>query len=332
MVLQELELYGPQHCRQLSYEEADRYTRDLTRRHYENFTVVSRLLPAELVPHFQHVYAFCRWADDLGDETGDPQRSRELLEWWRSELEACYAGRPRHPVFVALAPTIQQFDIPRQPFDDLIDAFIQDQTVRRYQSWEQVLDYCRRSANPVGRLVLYICGYRDETRQRLADATCTALQLTNFWQDVRRDILERDRVYIPQEIARRHGLDLDFMVQIVRLDEESRRESCGQVACSCHDRHSPGMEAILPAYRATIRELVERTWPFFREGRNLWPMVSPQVRTDIQLFTLGGERILHLIRRQNYDTLTRRPRLSKAAKWVLFLRVLAGRWLTVGKS
>ena len=135
---------------------------------------LSRFPLRRLLDDFRHVYSFCRWADDLGDETGDPQRSLELLAWWRREVDLCYAGNPRHPVFVALNQTIHRHDIPRKPFDDLIDAFVQDQTVTRYRTWEQVLDYCTRSADPVGRLVLYLAGVRDEERQKLSDATCTA--------------------------------------------------------------------------------------------------------------------------------------------------------------
>ncbi len=322
-ILQQLDTYGPQRCERLTYDQAARYTRELAESHYENFTVVSWLLPARLREDFRNVYAFCRWADDLGDETGDPQRSLELLAWWRREIDACYAGEPRHPVFVALSRTIAEHDIPRKPFDDLVDAFIQDQTVRRYDTFEQVLDYCTRSANPVGRLVLYLCGYRDEERQRLSDATCTALQLANFWQDVRRDILERDRVYVPADVASRHGLDISLMVKAVRIDEEAgpRCSACGP------DRQTPsaGMNALLPAYRATIRELVDRTWPLFKEGRALWPMVARDVRLDIKLFTLGGEAILRMIERLNYNTLMTRPSLSKGAKLVLFLRAVAGK-------
>ncbi len=324
-ILAQLGTYGPDHCEQLDYAQAHDYTRRLTESHYENFTVVSRLLPRRLVPHFQHVYAFCRWADDLGDETGDPRKSLELLAWWRGELQACYAGRPRHPVFVALAPTVREFAVPPQPFDHLIDAFVQDQTVRRYQTWDQVVDYCAKSANPVGRLVLYLCGYRDEQRQRLADATCTALQLANFWQDVRRDVVDRDRVYIPEEIARRHQLDLDLMVKVVQVDEKERRASCGSASCSCCSVESAGMRAVRPAYRDTIRELVDRTWGLFQEGRGLWPLVRREVRVDIQLFTLGGESILRMIQKQNYDTLKQRPSLSKAAKLALMVRALAGK-------
>src|SRR6266436_5850639 len=186
-------------------EAAQGYTRWLATHHYENFNVVSWLLPKELHQHFYNLYAYCRWADDLGDEVPETQRALELLAWWELELEGCYEGRPSHPVFIALRETIVAKEIPKQPFADLLKAFRQDQTVKRYPTWDAVLNYCVYSANPVGRLVLYLCGYRDEPRQRLSDATCTALQLANFWQDVSRD-LEKGRIYIPLDAAAVQGL------------------------------------------------------------------------------------------------------------------------------
>src|SRR6266853_3265889 len=187
-----------------SPESAQRYTRWLATHHYENFNVASWLLPKELHRHFYNLYAYCRWADDLGDEIPDARRALELLNWWQEQLNACYEGRPAHAVFVALRETIIAKDIPKQPFADLLKAFRHDQTNKRYPTWDSVLDYCVYSANPVGRLVLYLCGYRDEPRQKLSDATCTALQLANFWQDVSRD-LEKGRIYIPLDIAAQHG-------------------------------------------------------------------------------------------------------------------------------
>src|SRR5215471_2609096 len=185
-------------------EEGRAYTRWLATNHYENFHVVSFLLPKRLHQDFYNVYSYCRWADDLGDEIGDTAESLRLLEWWRGELDAMYAGRTTHPVFAALLTTVEKYGIPRQPFSDLIDAFVQDQTVTRYRDWEGVFGYCRNSANPVGRLVLYLCGYSDPQRQRFSDFTCTALQLANFWQDVTVDLL-KDRIYIPLDIMDRHG-------------------------------------------------------------------------------------------------------------------------------
>jgi squalene synthase HpnC len=309
-VLDQLDTYGPDRCPQLTYEQATAYTSQLARSHYENFTVVSWFLPRRLRDDFRHVYAFCRWADDLGDETGDCQRSIELLNWWSREVDACYAGKPRHPVFVALTPTIEKHNIPRKPFDDLIAAFLQDQIVVRYDTFDQVVDYCTRSADPVGRLVLYLCGYRDDERHRLSDATCTALQLANFWQDVRRDVLERDRVYLPREVAQRHGLDIDAMV----------------TAITAHEKQGVLPDpAMIEAYRGTIGELVDRTWPMFTRGRGLLPMLDADVRVDIDLFTMGGEAILKLIERQDYNTVLHRPSLSKSAKVTLMLRAMTGK-------
>ena len=191
-----------------SIEAAQQYTRWLATNHYENFNVASWLLPKELHQHFYNLYAYCRWADDLGDEVPDTQRALGLLNWWEQELDACYEGRPSHPVFVALCDTIVAKDIPRQPFADLLKAFRQDQIVKRYSTWDAVLDYCVYSANPVGRLVLYLCGYHDEPRQKLSDATCTALQLANFWQDVSRD-LEKGRIYM---FHRSNGLNPNYLI------------------------------------------------------------------------------------------------------------------------
>lgn len=322
IVLQQLDQYGPDHCEALTYEQASSYVTQLARQQYENFTVVSWFLPKRLRQDFGHVYAFCRWADDLGDETGERDRSLSLLKWWQDELALCYQDKPRHPVFVALRQTIERHDIPAKPFEDLIDAFIQDQTLTRYETWEQVLNYCERSANPVGRLVLYMSGHRDEARQRLSDATCTALQLANFWQDVRRDVLERDRVYIPREIASQHGLDIDLMVKVIAQDEKKRE----QVKC----RACPpgvGVHSLEEPFRQTMKQLVEQTWPLFTQGRELWPMLEKDIRLDIKLFTWGGESVLQMIEKRNYDTLKVRPQVSKFRKAGLMLRGLIGKWI-----
>ena len=317
-ILQQLDTYGPQRCERLSRREAEAYTRRLAGSHYENFSVVTRLLPRRLRGDFANVYAFCRWADDLGDEAGDPARSLELLAWWRRELAACYADEPRHPVFIALRPTIRRHDIPPEPFERLIEAFEQDQRVHRYETWEQVIDYCTRSANPVGRLVLHMCGYSDAERQRLSDATCTALQLINFWQDVRRDIAERDRIYIPAEALAEHGLSHDDLTGHVRGAQPG--------AAVPHGLSEEQRER----YRRVIRDLVERTRPLFEEGRRLWPLLSRDVRPSIRLFTLGGEAVVRAVERIGYDTIDRRPALSKATKARLMGRALAGRVMSIG--
>src|SRR5215471_11757271 len=218
-------------------EEGRAYTRWLTTHHYENFHVVSFLLPKRLHQDFYNVYAYCRWADDLGDEIGNTAESLRLLEWWRGELDGMYAGRARHPVFAALLPTVEKYGIPRQPFSDLIDAFVQDQTMTRYRNWDELFGYCKNSANPVGRLVLYLCGYRDPQRQRLGDATCTALQLANFWQDVTVDLL-KDRIYIPLAVMERHQYTVAQLFA---------RRFC-------------------PAFADVMREIVERARVLFHQG------------------------------------------------------------------
>ena len=319
-VLDDLQRFA-QRAEPPSREEAEAYTHRLVRTQYENFSVLSSLLPKRLRRDFANVYAFCRWADDLGDETGDPERSLELLAWWRRELDACFAGAPRHPVFVALRGTVERHDLERAPFDHLIDAFEQDQRKTRYESWDEVLGYCRLSANPVGRLVLALCAHTDDERRRLSDATCTALQLANFWQDVRRDVLERGRIYIPGETARAHGLSLETLAQAIRAD-------AGDPACgACADVESAGIRALRPAYRATLRELVDRTWPLFREGRGLWPLLEREIRPSIELFTRGGEAVLRRIERIDYDTMRVRPKIGKARKATLILGAALRRWL-----
>src|SRR5215472_6058499 len=191
-----------------SLAEAREYCARLARTHYENFSVASWFLPRRLRQHFFNVYAYCRISDDLGDEVGDKAASLELLAQWQSELDACYGSTPKHPVFVALAETVRQFDIPKHEFSDLLTAFRQDQTITRFETFNHVLAYCKYSANPVGHLVLYLCGYRDAERQQLSDYTCTALQLANFWQDVSVDY-QKDRIYLPLEDLGRFSVSED---------------------------------------------------------------------------------------------------------------------------
>jgi squalene synthase HpnC len=271
-----------------SLEEARAYCERLAKSHYENFSVATWFLPAELRPHFYSIYAYCRISDDLGDEVGNPQQSLVLLDEWEEELDACYAGVPRHPVFVALRPTILSCGIPRDPFANLLKAFRQDQTVTRYRTFEDLVGYCLNSANPVGRLVLYACGYSDGERQQLSDFTCTALQLANFWQDVFVDY-GKERIYLPLE-------DLDrFGVQ--ERDIADRRFS--------------------PAFRDLMRFEVERAREWFQRGRALIGMVDRELAIDIELFTRGGEEILNCIERQDYDVLRARPSISRHRKLAL---------------
>jgi len=272
---------------------AEQYTRWLATHHYENFHVVSFLLPKRLHQDFYNVYAFCRWADDLGDEIGDREESLRLLAWWRAELEAMYAGRVKHPVFVALAATVQKYAMPMQFFSDLISAFEQDQRVTRYANWDELFDYCRCSANPVGRLVLRLCGYADEERDRMSDATCTALQLANFWQDVMVDF-EKGRVYLPLDLLARHGYTV--------RDLAARK--------------------FTPAFQAAMREAVEVARKLFVEGLPLAKTVDRRLGFDLDLFSRGGMRVLDKIEQQNYNVLLHRPSVSKVDRLGLVAHAL----------
>jgi squalene synthase HpnC len=274
--------------------QAEAYTRWLATRHYENFHVVSFLLPKRLHQDFYNVYAYCRWADDLGDEIGDTAESLRLLAWWRGELDAMYQGRAHHPVFVALTTTVERYAIPRQPFADLIHAFEQDQTVTRYPAWPDLFGYCQNSANPVGRLVLYLCGYSDPERQHLSDATCTALQLANFWQDVTID-LAKDRVYLPLEVLERHGYTLQELRKL----------------------------RFTANFRAAMREAVDRARALFQEGLPLAGMVDRRLALDIDLFSRGGMRVLDKIEERGYDVLSARPAIGKTERIRLLLASLA---------
>ncbi len=279
-----------------SEAEAQDYCRRLARSHYENFSVATWFLPARLRQHFCNVYAYCRISDDLGDETGDPVASMQLLDLWEQELRACYDGSPRHPVFVALAGTVRQFEIPRHEFSDLLAAFRQDQTTTRYQTFSDLLGYCRNSANPVGHLVLYLCGYRDAQRQQLSDYTCTALQLANFWQDVSVDYA-KGRIYLPLEDLRRFG-----------VGEEEIRDAENT-----------------PAFREMMNFEVARAREWFAQGVPLVKQVSRELAIDIELFSRGGLEILNAIGRQNYAVLGRRPVISRPRKLALVARAALGK-------
>jgi len=279
--------------RACSLAEAEAYTRWLATHHYENFHVVSMLLPRGLRQDFYNVYAYCRWADDLGDEIEEKRESLRLLDWWRRELDRMYEGEATHPVFIALRGTARKHDIPKQPFADLIRAFVQDQQVSRYPTWDAVLDYCKYSANPVGQLVLYLCGYSDTERQKLSDATCTALQLANFWQDVNID-LKKDRVYIPLEVLDRHSYSINDLLAL----------------------------QLRPEFRGVMRECVDRAQALFEEGLPLAGMVNRTLSLDLDLFSRGGMRVLEHIRAQDYDVLSRRPAISRTERVALLAQAI----------
>ena len=307
-----------------SLQEAQEYCARLAHSHYENFSVVTWFLPKHLHQHFYNVYAYCRISDDLGDEVGNAEQSLALLDAWESELNATYlslvepplkdirqevgklepsvprrnpAG-PRHPVFIALRETIRECDIPREPFADLLTAFRQDQTVGRYATFDDVLRYCHYSANPVGHLVLYLCGYRDDERQKLSDFTCTALQLANFWQDVAVDYT-KGRIYLPLEDLVKYGVS--------ESDIAERRAT--------------------PQFLEMMRFEVARAREWFNRGLPLARMVDKHLALDIELFSRGGLEILNAIERQGYDVLKRRPVISKPRKLLLVARAAAGKLL-----
>jgi squalene synthase HpnC len=279
-------------------EQARAYCQRLAETHYENFHVASWFLPKRLRPHFQSIYAYCRISDDLGDEVGNREQSLALLDLWRQELDACYRGEARHPVFVALAETIRVCDIPKEPFADLLVAFKQDQNITRFSTMDDVLAYCRYSANPVGRLVLYACGYRDAERFALSDSTCSALQLANFWQDVTVDY-EKERIYFPLADMQRFGVDEQTIA--------NRR--------------------FTPEFRELMRYEVDYARSLFEQGMPLIKMVDRELAVDLDLFSRGGLEILNAIEQQDYNVLRARPSISKTRKVALLLRALGGKFL-----
>ena len=263
--------------------EAYRWCERYARRHDENFTVVSLFLPRRLRRHFFAVYAFCRYTDNLGDEAEGDRLA--LLDAWERELREAVAGEASRPLQVALARTIARCEIPLDPFLRLIEANRIDQRVSRFETYDDLLQYCRYSATPVGEMVLAVLGYRDAERVALSDATCIGLQLANFWQDVSVDI-GKGRIYLPQEDLRRFGCVEEQIVE-GRFDERSRE---------------------------LMRFEVGRARALFAEGSALERRVARSVRTDLRLFRLGGEAILDAIEAAGYDTLSARPRVTRARK------------------
>ncbi len=286
-------------------EEARDWCHGLATSHYENFHVATFFLPKRMKPHFESVYAFCRVSDDLGDEVGSTATALRLLQNWGAMLDECYDApdRSRHPVFVALHETVVTCDLPRSLFHDLLRAFRQDQIKTSYNTWDEAVEYSRYSANPVGRLVLMVCGYRDEQRALLSDKICTGLQLANFWQDIVRDS-EIPRRYLPAEYMRRFGV------------EEGQIE--GRVFT--HE------------FRAMMQSLVDRTRAMLREGAPLSATVDPELRVTLDLFRKGGEAILDGIAAQDYDVLRGRPMVTKRKKLLLLLGALIGKLRTASPT
>jgi squalene synthase HpnC len=278
----ELARWGP-NAAQVDVDFGRRYCRDLARTHYENFPVLTWFVPKALRQHFANVYAYCRWSDDLADEVGDAGESLRLLNWWQGELLSCYGEAPKHPITVALKETIEEFAIPSEPFLDLLSAFRRDQTQTRYESFDDLLDYCRQSANPVGRLVLYLARRTDERFFDLSDSICTGLQLANFWQDVAID-WRKGRVYLPQEDLRRYEVGENDLA--ARIADKNVRE--------------------------LLRFQVERAEHWLKRGRPLASMMPGRMKVVVALFAEGGLGILRKIRTQHFDVLSARPKLGKA--------------------
>ena len=275
-----------------AYNWCERYTR----RHQENFTVVSWFLPRQLRAPMFAVYAFCRYTDDLGDEAAGDRLA--LLDEWETELRAAFEGTPTHPITVALAETARRKPLEPDPFLRLIEANRLDQTKTRYADFQELLGYCRLSANPVGEMVLALWEITDDERRRLSDATCTALQLANHWQDVRRD-WQAGRLYLPLDDLRRFGLDER------QIAEQIERGRCDA------------------AFRELMRFQVDRAEAYFRLGDALRPLTPRELAVDLRLFSDGGRAALRAIAAQNYDVLAARPRVGRPRRALLALRAAA---------
>lgn len=267
----------------------------IARTHYENFTLGSHLLPRHLRRHIAALYAFARTADDLADEERDPARALAGLDAWERELEACYGGTPCHPIFVALAETVRTFAIPIEPFRRLLTAFRMDVRFQGFETFDDLVHYCVHSANPVGHLVLYLFGHADAERQARSDDICTALQLTNFWQDLAVD-LRKGRIYLPREDMARFGYSADDL----------------------------GRHAVTPAFRELMAFQCARTRGLFERGLVLANMLDRNRGREIRLFAGGGVAILDRLEAVGYDSFNSRPTLSRWAKMGLVARALVG--------
>lgn len=290
---EEIILAGYESYRRL--DEAEKYCSEIARSHYENFVVSNWFTPPEVKQDIENIYAFCRYGDDLGDDAPFPPEQRlQLLNEWEEDLnraaEKSWSGNPKHPILLAVQKTAAKYSIPVEPFRRLIQAFKLDQTKNRYNNWNELRDYCVHSADPVGHLFLHVYGHDDEEMRTLADNTCTALQLANHWQDVSRD-LEQDRIYVPLDEMERFGYTIEMY----------------------------NNKEVNDAWRALIKFQVDRAQDMFDEGRKLWDKVDPRLAVDLRMFTMGGEAVLRSIRKLNYNTFAKRPRVSKLKQVRLFI-------------
>jgi phytoene synthase len=278
-------------------DEAYAYCERLALSHYENFPVGSVLVPKPLRKYFYSIYAFARTSDDFADEGYDKgytaQERLELLEEWRVMLRESFAGRARHPVFVALADTQAKFNLPINLFEDLLSAFAQDVVKKRYENFTELVEYCRRSANPIGRLILLLFGHQEEEKLRQSDWICTALQLANHWQDVAID-LQKDRVYLPLEDLARFGLGVDALLE----------------------------KKLSPEFQNLMKFEIARTREGFARGKALCTSVGGRLGMELRIVWLGGSRILDGLEKNGYDVFTRRPVISKKDKLIILLKAL----------
>ncbi len=280
-------------------QDAEVYCSQIADAHYENFLIANKFTPPNIRQHIQNIYAFCRYGDDLGDEAPfDSQGRLKLLEAWEKDLveahQSDWSGKPQHPILIAVQYTAKTFNIPLEPFWKLIQAFKMDQTKNRYQSWDELLDYCQHSADPVGHLFLYVYGHDNEELRTLSDKTCTALQLANHWQDISRD-WQQNRSYLPEETMQRFGVDWN--------------------------RYGP--EYVDENWKSMLSFEVERAQNLFDEGKKLWKLVDAHLAVDLMMFTKGGEAILQAIRNQKFDTWKKRPKVSKLKQVRLYFKAKA---------
>ncbi len=290
--------YETPSCRP-TLREAQAWCKHLAETHYENFHVATFFLPRVLRPHFYSVYGFCRTSDDLGDEVGDTVLATKLLAKWRGMLHECFEKPElsRHPVFVALQPSIDGCSLPVEPFDDLITAFEQDQVYTHHASLATLEEYSRFSANPVGRLVLLVSGYRDQELFGLSDEICTGLQLANFYQDVVTDWVDRGRRYLPADAMERFGVS-NAQIEARQFDEP---------------------------FRAMMQFLVDDARARLVHGRRIVDLVDRDLASTLALFVKGGLAILDAIAAQGYDTLRARPIVTKGVKLRLLGSAVAGK-------
>ncbi len=295
----ELARYGPSQAETTPVAESLTYCSRWAKLHYENFVVASILLPRKFRQDFHNIYAYCRWSDNLADEIANPQQSLLLLDWWQTQLNECFNGSPRHPVMVALQQTVRKHKLLQEPFVDLLSAFRQDQQLSRYRDDAQLLDYCRRSANPVGRIVLELAGSATAENIGLSDRICTGLQLANFCQDLARDA-EQGRIYVPQTRWIAHDV-----VEAMFLQRQPTKQ-----------------------LRSMLADWVVLAKAELTAGHPLVRQVPRWLRADLELFIGGGWAILETVARCDYDVWSRRPQVSK---WTQ-LRLLCSCWLAKSRG